>query len=215
MRKGYIYFIYGLLIFVIASCSVTQRAKRLLRQGYAKIEKAKLLDPSVVDSVKGTKDVEINLPGSSASVDVKPEIDTTEFQRALSNYDSIKAVNDDLKNSRRSDSLTSLEYEEYVYKLKKANDALRKSQERLSRGFSKDSTYVYDDSLQHVEVTQKGGLVTSIKPTVKPRVAKAKVDTIDIKLDAAPAAWKQEWFWIMAGLNILLVLLIIVLSRRR
>lgn len=203
------------ILLLLSSCSIHQKAKRLLRQGYAKIERAKQLDPSVIDTVTGFKNIKVNVPGDSGSVKVEPAMDSTAFEKALDKYDSLNNIIDALISDSKSNTLTVQEYEDYLHKLKDTNTDLKKQKDRLIRGFAKDSTYTYEDSLQAVLVVVKDGQLTKIKHIVKPRTLTEKVKTTTLKLDAAPSLWKQEWFWIMGGFIILLLLIIIVLAKRR
>lgn len=200
-------------------CSPTRKAQRLARQALSKIEEAKRLDPGVIDSIFGTQKVAIDLPAVAASHDPEPEIDTTEFFRQMKQNDSLVAIADTLSQRLASEKLTSLEREKVMDAMAHNNKALQANQNRLMRGFSKDSTYHYEDSLLVVDVELKGGVIHKVFHKVKERHIEKEVPKTDILLDThKDPPYREPWFWALGGLSALLIMaliLVILVTRKR
>ncbi len=221
--RYFILLLIGLLI--LPGCSEHSRAKRLARQGYAKIRRATALDPSVIDSVKGVKKIDISVPGEAGSAKISPEIDTSKFILILNRYDSLKKLLDD-KNSSEGITFSGtgliispsagdiyLQNGKTIQKdaIKKE---LKKTENRLMKGFYKDSIYHKEDSLFILDVFIKNGVLDSIGYKIKDRIVSKNVSTSDIKIDGCPPIWKQEAGWVVFGLIFVLLLVILVMARR-
>jgi PBP1b-binding outer membrane lipoprotein LpoB len=198
---------------ILSSCSNKSRAQRLVRQGYSKIQKGILLDPTVADSVKGVINKPVIIPEDSGNVQVDPVIDTAAFDKKLNNYDSVKRVSDSLNNKVNVQNLTNLAREKYIADLQKTNKALARSRDELMRGSWKDSTYYHEDSLSVVKVKLKGGKLDIFHKN-KERKIIVPCPTTDLLLKPQTSMWKQTWFWIMSCLILVLLLVILVLFKR-
>lgn len=206
------------IVFLNSSCSPTSKAKRLLRQAYAKIEKAKTLDHTLIDTINGRKNIVIDVPGDSGSLAIAPKIDSGAFEVTLKRYDSLNAWVAKLNADHDADLIYLQGYvmttELKNAALHKANEQMKMIKNRLMRGFSKDSTYTLKDTLVSVFASVKNGQIDSIWYDFKPRKISTIIDTKDISLDATASPWRQTWFWILSVL-ILLLILVIIVGRKR
>lgn len=217
-----------LLSMILSSCSERARAKRLVRQAFNKIEKARTLDPSVIDSIKGTKIIMAETKESSGERNVDSDLDTTAFNKAISDYDSLKDIADKLK-SRHDEILNSnsdlagyaidLETkQDSIAKVNKAleviNIALSKSRNRLMQGYAKDSTYIYEDSVIKITARVEAGLLRKISFEKRSEKVEVKVDTNEIKLITTVPVWRQTYFWVLIAVIVFLLLVIVVSWRR-
>lgn len=204
-----------LLSMLLTSCSDRSQARRLVRQAYRKLEKAQKLDPSVIDSIKSVKDIDVFVPGDSGNVTIQPEIDTADHGRTVHSYDSALLAADSLQRVLKDKNTTHAQMERAISDLQKANTVLRKARERFKTGFLKDSTYHVDDSLISMDIEIKAGKFHA-DYKIKDRTVKTKVATTDIHLDGSKekAFYRYPLFWILLLLIFVLLLVIIVIARK-
>lgn len=219
-------YVFLVLFFAIllTSCSDRNHAKRLVRQAYAKIKKAEELDPSSVDSIKNKRNIEIDVPEEKGTLEGSVAIDSSEFDKTLNMYDSLKNLIDQLKRNSKFDSMDLAVYNNSVIDLEtkntklsskqiaieKANAELKAIKNRLISGFVKDSVYNFEDSLVAFKIPFRSGLIGKPEYTIKPKKVSKEIDTTSINLKSSPAVLGQTWFWIMLCIIILLFLIIIV-----
>lgn len=217
-----------LLSMIFSSCSDRVRAKRLVRQAYAKIHKAEMLDPSSVDSIKGKMNVSIDIPGDTGSLAVKAIADTSAFDKALKERDSLKEVAGSQEKRRKELEASNGDLAGYAIDLEtkqdelakvnaglaKTNAALLANRSRLLRGFVRDTTYTLNDSLVTVYARIKDGAVDSLWYVKKPLKVTKEVDTAGVKLNTSRPMWREPVLWIMV-LIIAVLALLLALSRRR
>jgi hypothetical protein len=203
-------------MILASSCSPQKHARRLVRQGYRKLERAQKIDPSVIDSIKGVKDIEVFVPGDSGKAQIDPELDSSVYNRTMDRYDSALLASDSLRRLIQAGTLTNIGLENAMAELRR-NSAIRDEiRSRAIRGFLKDSIYTAGDSLVGIDISIRGGVLSGVKWHVKDRTVKTKVDTTEINLDGSVIVqpWRQSWFYIMGLLIIVLLLVIIVLLKR-
>ena len=206
---------------LFGSCSPNVRAKRLIRQAYAKIDQASKLDPSVIDSIKSVKNIPVFVPGDTGSVTLNIKIDSGSFFTSIKRHDSLSRVSDSLARELKTMTLDGKVYEKYMEDLEKtkalqakANLDLKRNNDRLIKGFSKDSVYHFEDSLVIFDAEIKSGIFYKLRHKVKDRTVTTKVPTTNINLNNSPPIWRNSWFWAMVCLNLMELLAIIVLLRK-
>lgn len=217
-----------LLPMILSSCSDRARAKRLVRQAYAKINKAEMLDPSSVDSIKGKMNVSIDIPGDTGSLAVKAIADTSAFDKALKERDSLKEVANSQEQRRKELEASNGDLAGYAIDLEtkqdelakvnaglaKTNAALLANRSRLLRGFVRDTTYTLNDSLVIVYARISDGAIDSLWYVKKPHKVTKEVDTAGVNLNTSRPMWKEPVLWILV-LIIAILSLLLVLSYKR
>lgn len=210
------YFAVILTALLLGSCSPKQQARKLVRQAYAKLEKARRLDPTVIDSVKGVTELSIFVPGDSGTVAFQPEGDSVLFEWVMDDYDKDLLAVDSLNRLLKEGNLTKRGMEKTLADQARLIESLKATRDQIKRGFAKDSVYHHEDSLIAMDIAFKGGQFNAVDYMIKDRTLTTKVDTVSINMDGRPLTqpWKQSWFWIMLCLILALLLVILVMLKR-
>lgn len=201
---------------VFSSClSTKQRARNKIAKGYNLIQKGLDLYPELADSVNKVNTITVTIPGKIDSIFIKPEIDTLVFQATLDNYDSIKSQLDSLDILLASGNY--IDKELAFRKLWELNKSLNETKARLSTGFSKDSTYVFEDNIAKFSLSLKNGLLHKFEYDIKPQRKDTTVATNEIKLDGRKVVgdfWEDQKFWLFLIILIVLIILVSIKIRR-
>lgn len=218
MKRFLIFYLLVILVSMfLSSCvSTKQRARNLVSRGYNLIEKGIKLDPSVADSVKGVREIDVSVPGDSGTVIIKPVIDSGAHLSAMGRYDSAVLANDSLRRLIELGNLTDLALESALAAKRRTEAELNKQRERFKNAFLKDSVYTFPDSLVDIRVHIWNGGVEGVSYKMHPRNVTTEVETTSVTLDGTRVVpmWKQQWFWFMACLILVLLLIILVMSKR-
>jgi hypothetical protein len=200
-------------IILFASCSDKVRAKRLLLSAKRDVEKAIMLDPSIADSVRGKKEVTIDVPEERGSIPVKPLLyDSLAFDRLFIAYDSLLMANELLKKQNSNTEDVKKEREKQI---SNNETVIKKYRDQFRKGFYKDSVYRYEDSVGVFNISIVEGKLSSIEYQIKKRTVSKDVETIDINLRPSLNIWKQSSTWILLLLILFLIVIIIFLLRRK
>lgn len=200
------------LILTSIGCSDKTRARRLVRVGYHKIQKALILDPTLADTVKGKKDVKILVPGDSIGLTIRQEFDSSSFHMALRLYDSAMRLSDSLAREVKKHKEISADARA---RMAESANALASARRGLMKCFYKDSTYHHEDSVLVIDVIVKDGHLQSVGARAKPREVHTTVNTQSINLKTVEAAFKQIWFWILIAIILGLALFVVILAKKR
>ena len=207
--------IFLLLVFLSSCISTSQRARKLVKKGYEKIEAGLALDPTLADSIKGLTKVSIPTPIDSGSQQINTAIDTTSFNADIYNYDSLVLANENLGNAIASGEVQGMQLENQLHNLSIINKRLELLRKGFIQGYGIDSVYVYEDSTLKATFEIYEGQLKYFTYRTKADTVTAEVETNIVNLDGRKMVgnfWEDNKFWWFVGA---LILILLILSFRK
>ena len=178
------YLSYLLVALLLTGClSTKNKGRRLIRKGQQKIEKGLRLAPSLADTINKVKTIYIEVPSKSDTVFIIPEIDTALFNIDIKNYDSLLLKANDMQNDINNQIVSGEKREWAMSQLRHTNNRLKELRNEFIAGYSKDSTYIYEDEILIGQIEIKDGILTKFAYITKVDTVQTKVKTTTINID--------------------------------
>lgn len=186
----------GLLL--LTSCGAQYHLKKSKRHELIAISKGAKIDR---DTVFVLKEVRIEVPGNAFDNTFDPVIDASEFNKVIGKNDSLVLVIDKLATDLQTGQ--TLDREKTMAALMAANRQIKDLKDRLSKGFSKDSTYVMQpDSITSIEVDIRGGLLKALRYKRKDTVV-TKKESLPVQINRILEYGYTYWQILCTGIGLL------------
>lgn len=170
---------YLFILLALTSCGPLDRANRKLKKAERLTQDAIRLGAMVeVDSIKVKKEVEIPLPEVTEEFEFGAVVDLESFMKVSDQNDSLVIEINRIKTK-------SNKTEQDLAALRKANDKLSKTKDRLAKGFAKDSTYIFNpDSITEIKVKLQNGIPDLVNYHRKESIAKGTIE-VPVSIDTS------------------------------
>lgn len=196
--------IYISLVFLLSSCGANYHLKKSEQHRRKAIELGAKVSS---DTVYVTRNIPVTIPGDSAEFDFGAVIDLETFQSVSDSNDSLVREIQALRGSIEPNAM----------ELAKANRELSKVKARLSKGFTKDSIYVFrPDTLTTVKVQVSQGVPVKVLYDQKERVVTRTV-YVPVKVETELKPKNRYFEWFVGGILIgwVICFAVWVLAKRR